>query len=421
MQRSSRRIRIFVPAALVAALLFALQAISACRGAAWSAEERAAIASLALQNLPPPPADPSNAWADDSAAAEWGRALFFDARLSAGGQTSCASCHQPALHFTDGRPLAQGEADFTRHTPTLVGVAWSPWSTWDGKADGLWSQALLPLENAAEQGLDRTALAHTIADAHAAQYAAIFGPLPPLNDGARFPPHAGPLGDEATRAAWAAMAPADQEAVNRVFANTGKALAAFQRTLAPQSTRFDLWAAALAAGERPPAEASLTRDEQAGLRLFIGEAQCLNCHNGPLFTNNTFHNTGVPPAPGLPLEHGRAATLAALADAPFSCLSAYSDVKPEDAEACAHLRFAPTDTAAFEGAFRTPTLRSVAQTAPYMHTGQFANLAQVLEFYNQGGAPPLLGHNELANLNLTPTQLAQIEVFLGTLTPSAQP
>ncbi|MGL4651653.1 MAG: cytochrome-c peroxidase, partial [Caldilineaceae bacterium] len=150
--------------------------------AAWSESERAAIASLALDSLPPLPPDPSNRFADDPAAATLGRTLFFDARLSASGTVSCASCHLPEKFFTDGRPLAQGEGAFARHTMSLLGAAWSPWLTWDGKADSLWSQALLPLENAQEHGLDRTAFAHLLARDHAAAYEAIFGALPPLEE-----------------------------------------------------------------------------------------------------------------------------------------------------------------------------------------------------------------------------------------------
>jgi cytochrome c peroxidase len=297
-----------------------------------------------------------------------------------------------------------------------VGVAWSPWLTWDGKADSLWSQALLPLENPAEHGLDRTAFAHLMARDHAEAYEAIFGPLPPLEERSRFPLHAGPLGNAEAQAAWAAMAPADQEAINRVFVNGGKALAAFQRTLAPGPSRFDLWAEALAA-ERPPApEATLSAVEQAGLRLFIGKAQCLNCHNGPLLSNNSFHNTGVPPLAGQPIDRGRAAALEGLAATPFTCLGPYSDAVREDFSQCATLRFLPGSATPFEAAFRTPSLRNVAQTAPYMHAGQIPSLAQALAHYNQGGLPPMVGHNELAPLNLRAAELAQLEAFLGALT-----
>ncbi len=414
-----RRLLCCAGVALAAALLVACAAPRWSTAPRWSIAERAAIASLALDALPPLPPDPSNHVADDPAAAALGKALFADVALSAGGTVACTSCHIPALGFTDGRTLAQGEGAFHRHTPTLLGAAWSPWLTWDGKADSLWSQALLPLENPAEQGIDRTEVAHAIARSYAEPYTALFGPLPPLEESGRFPAHAGPVGSATTQAAWQAMTEADRDAINRVFSNVGKALAAFQRTLTPPSTRFDLWAAALAAGAAPAADAQLSPDEQAGLRLFIGKAQCLNCHNGPLFTNNSFHNTGVAPAPDLPLDAGRAAVVAGLADAPFGCLGAYSDADAEDPATCGALRYLLSSPAGLEGAFRTPTLRNVAATAPYMHAGQIGSLAEVLRHYNAGGAPVLLGHNELAPLELDAAELAQLEAFLQTLTTPA--
>jgi cytochrome c peroxidase len=416
--------RLLAAALAVAALAVALMA-GACDAGGWSTTargwsntERAAIASLSLDQLPPLPPDPSNAWADDPAAAAFGRILFFDPRLSANGAVSCASCHQPQRFFTDGRPLGQGLGAFHRNTMSLVGVAWSPWLNWDGKADSLWSHALLPLENPVEHGLDRTALAHLIARDHAQAYEAIFGALPALDDATRFPAHAGPHGDSDAQAAWEAMAPTDREAIDALFVHVGKALGAWQRTLTPQSSRFDRWAAALAAGERPAADARLSSDEQAGLRLFVGKAQCLNCHNGPLFTNNEFHNTGVPPTPGLALDHGRAAALPLLDASPFTCLGPWSDAAPDD---CSALLFTQRADDSLEGAFRTPSLRNVAETAPYMHAGQIATLEQVLEHYNQGGSPALVGHNDLPALGLSQREMAQIVAFLRTLTQDEAP
>jgi len=410
--------RWLVPGIVLAVALSFL--LGACGSPRWSDAERAAVASLALDRLPPLPADPSNRVADDPAAAALGRALFFDTRFSASGTVSCATCHQPGLYFTDGLPRATGEGSFHRHTMALIGVAWSPWLTWDGKADSLWSQALLPLENPVEQGLDRTAIAHLIARDHATAYEAIFGPLPPLDDGSRFPPHAGPLGNTLVQDVWASMAPADRDAVNRVFSNAGKALAAFQRTLAPAPSRFDRWAAALATDDTATMRAALSPDEEAGLRLFIGKAQCLNCHNGPLLTNNSFHNTAVPPVAGLPVEQGRVAALAQLQESEFGCLGDYSDAAPDDRSACTHVRFMQDAGHSLMGAFRTPTLRNVAETAPYMHAGQLATLSDVVRHYNDGGLA-LVGHSELVPLGLSDDELAQLEAFLHTLTQEAPP
>jgi cytochrome c peroxidase len=109
---------------------------------------------------------------------------------------------------------------------------------------------------------------------------------------------------------------------------------------------------------------TLTADEVAGLWLFIGQVNCLDCHNGPLFTDNHFHNTGVPAAPDLPEDRGRAlGTQQALADE-FNCLSPRSDAGTDD---CAELRFMVAEGHELERQFRAPSLRNVAECAPFMH------------------------------------------------------
>lgn len=400
----------------VGLLLCGLAALGAgCAASPWSAGELSVLRSLSLQELGAPPPDPSNRVADEPRAAQLGERLFFDARLSANGEVSCATCHQPARYYTDGRARAQGLAPFTLNSMTLLGSAWSPWQTWNGKADSQWMQALLPLENAAEHGLDRAAAAQLLAGDYAAEYEEIFGPLPPLHDGARFPPHAAPAGASSQsefNLAWQRMAETDRVAVNEVFANLGKALAAFERTLAPAPAPFDDYVAAAQSNDGAAMRALLGEDEVAGLRLFIGKAQCINCHNGPLLTNFEFHNTAVPPVPGQPIQRGRSDALAALTQSEFNCLGPHSDAQPEE---CTQLRFLLTEGATLTGAFRTPTLRNVAETAPYMHAGQFATLAEVIDHYNGGGLQ-MLGHNELSPLGLTEKERLQLEAFLRTLT-----
>jgi cytochrome c peroxidase len=294
---------------------------------------------------------------------------------------------------------------------TVVGVAHSPWFFWDGRKDSLWAQALGPLENPVEHGGTRTQYAHLIARHYRAEYEAIFGPLPDLVDPRRFPASAGPLGDEAARAAWEAMSPADRAAVTRIYANMGKAIAAYQRQIMPGSSRFDAYVAALLEGNGEQAATHLTPTEIAGLRLFIGKAECTKCHNGPLFTNNDFHNTGVPAAADLPEDVGRAFGAQQVLADEFNCLSPYSDAGPDD---CRELRFLNAQSGALTGAFKPPTLRNVAESAPYMHAGQFATLRDVLNHYNRA-APGPIGRTELHPLNLSQKELAQLEAFLRSL------
>ena len=196
----------------------------------WSEAEVERIASLSLDRLPALPPDPSNAVADDPAAAALGEALFFDTRLSGNGRVACATCHLPDRQFQDDRPVGLGMGKTGRRTMPVAGTAYSPWLFWDGRKDSQWSQALGPLESAVEHGGDRTQYAHLVAAHYRRPYEAIFGPLPDL-DG--LPPHAAPAGEPAVVAAWEAMGEGDRDNVNRVFANMGKAIAAFERGIVP--------------------------------------------------------------------------------------------------------------------------------------------------------------------------------------------
>ena len=405
-------IALFV-AGLAAALLWP-------RGPQWTEAGLATLRSLWIGSLPPLAPDPSNAYADDPGAAALGQKLFFDTRFSANGQVACATCHQPDKVFTDGLPLAQGVGTTTRKTMTIVGTAYSPWLFWDGRKDSQCAQALGPMESPVEHGGTRTQYAHLMDEYYRAEYETLFGPLPDFSDRTRFPDVAGPVDDPAARAAWEAMTPEDREAVTQVYANVGKAIAAYERLILPGPSPFDIYVEAVLAGDTAAAQSALTPDEVAGLRLFIGEAQCLKCHNGPLFTNNEFHNTGVPAAANLPPDDGRASGVQkALADE-FNCLSRYSDADPQRGD-CADLRFVISEGEELQGAFKPPTLRNVAEAAPYMHAGQIATLEDVLQHYNRA-APGPLGHTELEPLNLSDRELAQIVAFLRALSgPLAAP
>ena len=375
--------------------------------AAWTDEELKLIASLSLDSLPAVPADPSNRVADDPGAARFGQSLFFDTRLSGNGQVACATCHLPDRQFQDDIPLGKGVGQTTRRTMPIAGMAYSPWLFWDGRKDSLWSQALGPLESPVEHGSDRTALARLVAVHYREPYEGMFGPLPSLE---RLPEHAAPQGSAEAVAAWKAMEEGDRDAVNRVFANIGKAIAAFERKIMPGESRFDRYAAALASGAEPAAN-PMTAQELEGLKLFIGKASCINCHNGPLFTDNHFHNTGVPTVPGLPEDSGRAAGALAVKTDPFNCLGPYSDAGPSD---CAELRFMAADGHELMRAYKAPSLRNAASRPPYMHAGQIGTLAEVLDHYNRAPAAPA-GHSELTPLGLEAEELAALEAFLRSL------
>ncbi|MDH3416445.1 MAG: hypothetical protein OEM64_09080 [Gammaproteobacteria bacterium] len=375
---------------IAAAVFFAWWQNRSIDPPAWTDAEINVLRSLSLASLPALPPDPSNAVADDPRAAAFGEQLFFDPRLSANGGISCATCHQPVRQFTDGLPKGQAIGTSKRNTPGIVGSAYSPWFYWDGRRDSQWAQALSPLEDPDEHGSSRGQVVAVIAgdDAYKASYQALFGELGDLSG-------------------------KDPVALNVAFANVGKAIAAFERTLLPAASRFDDYVDAVADGDLQQQETPFSDDEAWGLRLFIGAANCTQCHNGPLLTNNEFHNTGVLSSPGDLPDKGRVTGVQeALAD-PFNCLGEYSD---DPLRQCAELRFVRTGSE-LVGAVRTPSLRNVALTSPYMHKGQLATLADVLQHYNE--APDaMIGHNEAKPLGLGARELQKLEAFLNTLTAS---
>lgn len=391
------------------------------RGAhGWTAAERGLIGSLSLDRLPPLAPDPSNAFGDDLEAVALGHALFFDTGLSPDGSVSCSSCHIPELYFTDGKVRANVRGqDTPRHTPTIVGIGYSDWFYWDGRKDSQWAQALAPQEAAIEHGGNRVAHARYVLDTYRSQYEALFGLAPDLYDEGRFPLNAAPVDDGTLGAAWDEMTEADQNEVNRVFANIGKSIAAFSRRILPGRSRFDDYAAAAVANDQGRMAELFSAEEAAGLRLFIGDGQCTDCHNGPLFTNGTFHNIGLPLPEGENFDQGRSLGTFRVVDDAFNCLGPFSDAGEDS---CVELRFIKMEGEELVGAFKVPGLRNTANTAPYMHNGIFPDLDAVIRHYNH--APPAFpGHSDLVPLALTVEQSDALKAFLLTLSapPDAPP
>jgi cytochrome c peroxidase len=368
--------------ALALLLVAVMVSAAAPRSDRWTGEEIAELSSMSLRELGPPPADPTNRVADDPRAAELGRKLFFDTRLSANGQVSCATCHIPEKEFQDGTPLATGVGVTNRRTMPIAGMAHSPFLFWDGRKDSLWAQALGPLESPVEHGGSREQYAKVIAAHYRQDYEALFGTTPALST---------------------------REQTTAVFVNMGKAIAAYERTIEYAPSRFDRYVDALQDTGRAP-EGVLSDDEVAGLRLFVGKASCVNCHNGPLLTNNEFHNTGVPVRAGLPADTGRLAGADAVLRDEFNCRSRWSDAPSK----CDELEFLVTGDHVLERAFKVPALRNVAERAPYMHAGQFSSLSDVIDHYSRAPKAPA-GHSELDPLRLSARERRQIEAFLRSL------
>ncbi|MGO9951982.1 MAG: cytochrome-c peroxidase [Dissulfurispiraceae bacterium] len=368
----------------------------------WNPKEISVISSLWIGFLPPLPKDPSNAFADNPAAVALGKRFFFDPSFSGNMKVSCATCHRPDMSFTDDLPLAHGMGSTARRSMPLLGVAYNTWFFWDGRKDSLWSQALAPIESNVEHGFTRTACAYMISRHYRKEYESIFGKMPDIKNTVASPA----TEDVGELKTWISMTPAQRDDVNRIYANMGKAIAAYVRTIVPGPSRFDRYAKALIDNDTAALSKTFTPDEKEGLRLFIGKAKCTNCHNGSLFTNGDFHNTGVPTPPNMPRDNGRADGIRKVLLDEFNCLGKYSDAGPGD---CAELRYLDTDTIKYLGAFKTPTLRNVAERAPYMHTGQFTTLKEILEFYHRSNSHEL-GHSVLSD-----KELGQLEAFLRTL------
>ena len=390
-----------------------------------------------LSPLPALPADPTNKFADNAAAATLGQRLFFDKTYSGAlavgddttngglgavgdkGKISCASCHLGAgLDDQRSKPnnVSLGADYGSRNALTMTNASYYKWVNWAGRFSSQWELPLAVVENAKNMNSDRLRIVHFLFDKYKAEYEAIFGALDPAlgSDAARFPASGKPKANAAAAdGAWEGMTAADRMIVNTAFVNFAKSLQAYMRKLTVKTSRFDRFVAG--------SFTELTADERAGLKLFNGKAACSTCHSGPNFTDDGFHALGVPQTgPRVPaVDNGRFADVPPLLASPFNSAGSFSDDKVVGAARLAGLTDPPPDSA--KGQFRTPSLRNVSRTAPYMHAGQFATLEDVIAFYDQGGGTATVGAKELMALNLTATEKAQLVAFLKALDLDALP
>ena len=372
--------------------------------------------SLTLPDPVASPSDASNRFNSAANSVALGQALFFDKGLSLNNDIACASCHEPRLYFTDGKRKSVGSRELQRNSPTLLGVAHSDWFYWDGRRDSLWSQALTPIETPGEMDSNRIAVVRHVMTqkAYADSVQELVEELPDLET---LPESGGPYGSAEDKSRWAALSEDKRRQVNEAFAAIGKFIATYVATLEPRPSRFDAYVASLASdsGELSP----LAENEIRGLRLFLDpqKTQCLRCHNGPYFSNYGFSNIGTSIGENGELpDFGRMIGLQAALVDEFNCVGRYSDAEPDG---CGHHRYAAKNHAD-NGAFKVPTLRNVAMTAPYMHDGRFDDLISVLEFYRDPPSKDISNH-ELPPLDLTDAELRDLASFLSSLTgPAAE-
>jgi cytochrome c peroxidase len=340
-----------------------------------------------LQHGPwPPPAsrDPTNRVSGDPRAVALGRRLFFEPRLSRDGTIACATCHVPERAWTDGRPRGAGLAPLDRNTPTLLDAALHRWFAWDGRSDSLWSQSLKAILDAREMG------------GSAPHVAAVAGADPTL--GCLYEQVYGPrAGDEP------------------VLVNVGKALGAFLEVIRSGRTAFDDFRDALAAGDGSAA-ARYPLAAQRGLKTFVGPGRCNVCHLGPHFTNGEFHDVGMRfvVAPGR-VDGGRHEGIKRLRADRFNLLGPYND--DVTGTAATKTRHVEPNHANF-GQFKTPSLRNVALTAPYMHDGRLGTVRDVVRHYSGLDMERIHAHGEqlLRPLGLSETEIDDLVAFLETLT-----
>jgi cytochrome c peroxidase len=334
-----------------------LTLIAAFTLAACFAAARLPAAGLErLGDVPIPAANPQTPEKVDL-----GRTLFFDRRLSGDGTMSCASCHIPEQGFADGQAIALSYPTTRnwRNSQTLINVAYQKQLFHDGRAGSLEEQALFPLMSAFEmnQNLDFVEEELRSVPEYVAAFTRVFG------------------SPDITR---------EQVAM---------AIAAFERTLVSRAAPLDRF---LAGDDK-----ALSGAAQAGLAIFTGKGRCSTCHAGGNLADDGFHALSVPESPEFERDPRVAATRRFVAK-----VSGYEDFRTlaEDPG-----RFLVTKNKSDWKAFRTPTLREIARTAPYMHNGIFSTLEEVIAFVDRGGGE---GNTALKPLGLTEEEKQALRAFL---------
>jgi cytochrome c peroxidase len=332
--------------------------------------------------------DPTNRASGNAEAVALGERLFFDPRLSPSGKVLCATCHAPFRAWQDGRARAFGLSEVDRNTQGLLNVRYARWFGWDGAGDSLWAQSVRPILEPREMGGSAAQAAALVrADAElACRYEKVFGAPPPAGD-------------------------------LEVLAGVGKALAAFEETLVSGRSPFDDFRDALSSGDFSSMK-KYPEAAQRGLRIFVGRGNCSVCHFGPAFTNGEFHDTGVPFFIKGGVDPGRYGGIRKLRANPLNLLGAYND---EAVGASAVKTRQLAEEHRNFGEFKVPSLRNVAQTAPYMHNGSLATLADVVRHYSELSPDRVHADGErlLKPLRLSAAESADLVAFLESLSETA--
>ena len=451
------------------------------------------------------------------------RTMSTPARAPVGqkAQVSCNTCHDVTAGGSDptsdppGNYVSFGAGAYDVNSQQSFNSGYLDLVYWNGRNDSLWSQIIAVVESHVSVNSSRMRVAWRIIEKYRAEYEAVFPeyPLPALMDSVeaqqarletdgtcklvdnacppqchttygpclpRFPFEARPgfveFGQPAVcdwgttdeilqpyKDAWDCMQLVDQRTATRIYVNFAKAIAAYEYTLISKDSPFDRWA------EAGFPQTGLTPAAQRGARLFVGKAACAECHSGPLFTDNQFHNIGVPQL-GQYVPTTAECPAGAFCDCvsddfglPENCLpigardglrklqanrfrrdsewsddeecrrhfalhsqQSYTDAHPDECDSKVKYYSMPL-TDELRGAWRTPGLRDVALTAPYMHNGMYKTLRETIVHYNKGGIHGLGGEtigaidDKILELNLTEQEIDDLVAFLETLTGQVDP
>ncbi len=335
--------------------------------------------------LPPVPIPADNPQTPEKIAL--GDKLFHDKRFSMTGEVSCSTCHDNDKAFTDS-PLRFSEGihklNGTRNAPTVVNAAYFGTQFWDGRSPDLEDQALHPFVNPVEMGLpNHEPILKLVREdpEYVEAFASVFGKR----------------GEEIT------------------MTEVTDAIAAFERTIVAGDSPFDRY---YYGGD----ETALTEQQKRGFELFANKGRCLSCHvieqTQGLFTDNRFHNIGVGindiQADVPKLAHEFLQAEATLSEVDVKVLT-----DPRTSELG---RFAVTRKFDDLGAIKTPTLRNVAATAPYMHDGSLKTLREVVVHYNNGGVTEASDpvndflSGGIRPLNLSESEIDDLVAFMEALT-----
>lgn len=326
----------------------------------------AAAAGTPLAALPPVP----GAETLTPAKIELGTALYFDTRLSGDGTTSCASCHMPNLGWGDGNELSIGYPGTVhwRNSQTVLNVAYLNKFFWTGSAPTLEAQAkgamTGPLAQNMNPGLAEERLKQI--PGYVRMFKQAFDSAP-------------------------------------TFDNTLAAIAAFERTVVSKNVPFDRYMN----GDKK----ALNATQIKGMELFSGKAGCIECHGGPMLTDQEFHNVGAPKNKAFENDYQRQIAMRERIKAKGIPESDYMLFDRDPGH------YLDTKKAEDKGKFRTPPLRELKYTSPYMHNGVFATLEQVIDFYDRGGSEDPFGTKSplLKPLNLSKEEKAALRAFLESL------